>query len=163
MSENKYQVRNAGFEDTTAIFNLIRNNPQELVPRPIHDIIQNIDRFLVVESDGHVVGAVAWGILPEIGKASHPTIEIKSLAVEREFRGHGAGRALVEAAIEHVRLYHPEQILVLTFTPEFFSRFGFKEISKETIMHKLYTGCLNCTKYDNPLTCPEVAMSLKNG
>ena len=25
-------------------------------------------------------------------------------------------------------------------------------------MHKLYTGCINCTKHANPYTCPEIAM-----
>ena len=66
----------------------------------------------------------------------------------------------MEAAIERVRALHPEQILVLTFTPDFFALFGFKRIAKETIMHKLYTGCVNCSKYDSPFTCPEVAMGL---
>ena len=67
---------------------------------------------------------------------------------------------LVEAAIERVKVLQPEQIIVLTFTPDFFRKFGFVEISKVTIMHKLYSGCINCTKYDSPFTCPEVAMSL---
>ena len=26
------------------------------------------------------------------------------------------------------------------------------------IMHKLYTGCINCTKHADPFTCPEKAM-----
>ncbi|NLB56022.1 MAG: GNAT family N-acetyltransferase, partial [Lentisphaerae bacterium] len=51
-------------------------------------------------------------------------------------------------------------IIVLTFTPEFFAKFGFVETSKEKLMHKLYMGCMNCTKYDSPFTCPEVAMTL---
>jgi hypothetical protein len=25
-------------------------------------------------------------------------------------------------------------------------------------MHKLYTGCINCTKHTDPFTCPEIAM-----
>ena len=28
-------------------------------------------------------------------------------------------------------------------------------------MSKLYTGCINCTKYANPFTCPEKAMVLE--
>jgi hypothetical protein len=28
-------------------------------------------------------------------------------------------------------------------------------------MHKLYTGCINCTKHANPFTCPEIAMIRK--
>jgi hypothetical protein len=27
-------------------------------------------------------------------------------------------------------------------------------------MHKLYMGCINCTKHANPFTCPEIAMAL---
>ena len=155
-----YKIRKAGFSDTNEIFNLIRAHPQELVPRSMNDIIQNTDRFLVAEVDGHVVGTVSWGILPEIGRAAHPTVEIKSLAVDASCRGAGIGRALVQAAIENIKVLQPEQIIVLTFAPEFFRKFGFQEIPKERIMHKLYTGCLNCTKYDNPLTCPEIAMAL---
>jgi amino-acid N-acetyltransferase len=160
VEKTSYFIRSAGFADTAAIFNLIRAHPQELVPRSMNDIIQNTDRFLVAEADGHVVGAVSWGILPEIGRAAHPTVEIKSLAVEVAYRGAGIGRALVEAAIERIKTLRPEQIIVLTFAPDFFRKFGFQEIPKERIMHKLYTGCLNCAKYDNPLTCPEIAMAL---
>ncbi len=160
MNSVPYTIRKAGFGDTGDIFNLIRAHPQELVPRSMNDIIQNTDRFFVAEADGRIVGAVSWGILPEIGRAAHPTVEIKSLAVEAAYRGSGIGRGLVLAAIEHIRTLRPEQIIVLTFAPDFFRKFGFQEIPKERIMHKLYTGCLNCSKYDNPLTCPEIAMAL---
>ncbi|MBN1268078.1 MAG: GNAT family N-acetyltransferase [Kiritimatiellae bacterium] len=153
-------VRKAGFSDCDPIYRLIKRNPRELVPRSINDIVQNIDRFLVAEDRGKVVGTVSWAILPEIGKPEHPTVEIKSVAVERSCRKRGVGRALVEAAIKRVRELKPEQVIVLTFTPKFFRKFGFAEVPKAGLMHKLYLGCLNCTKYDSPLTCPEVAMSL---
>ena len=160
MKKKGFMVRNAEFKDTAAIFALIKGNPKELVPRSQSDIIQNIDRFLVCDRREKIVGVVSWAILPEIGRAAHPTVEIKSLAVDRAFRKKGLGRLLVEAAIERVKMIQPEQIIVLTFTPDFFRKFGFVGISKVTIMHKLYSGCINCTKYDSPFTCPEVAMSL---
>ena len=62
MSDKSWKVRNAGFEDASAIFNLIRAHPQELVPRSMSDIIQNVDRFLVAEAGGRVIGTVSWGI-----------------------------------------------------------------------------------------------------
>lgn len=158
--KTKYHVREAGFADAPAIFAIIKHHPDELVPRPLSDIIQNIDRFLVAEVDGKVVGNVSWGILPEIGRARHPTIEIKSLAVDRAYRGIGLGRALVQAAIRRVKKLNPEMLIALTFVPAFFRRFGFAEVPKDSIMHKLYTGCVNCSKYDSPFTCPEVAMGL---
>ena len=160
MKKDRYPIRNASFTDAHAIFALIKKNPNELVPRSISDILQNIDRFLVSEHKGKVVGIVSWAVLPEIGSARHPSVEVKSLAVDASLRGKGLGRKLVETAIKRVGTLHPEQIIVLTFTPEFFKRLGFKEVPKETLMHKLYTGCLNCSKYDSPFTCPEVAMSL---
>ncbi len=158
--DSSYQIRAAGFHDVEAIFALIKSFPDELVARALPDLVQNIDRFVVAESNGEVIGTAAWAILPEIGKARQPTVEIKSVAVRRDFQGHGIGRALVERVIDRVRELKPAQILVLTFRPEFFARLGFVKVPKETLMHKLYIGCLNCTKYDSPFTCPEVAMAL---
>lgn len=158
--EKKVEVRNASFTDAQDIFALIRRHPNELVPRSKSDILQNIDRFFVSLVDGVVQGIVSWGILPELGSARHPSVEIKSLAVDATARGLGLGRLLVETAIARVKTFHPEQIIVLTFAPEFFRRFGFQEVAKEKLMHKLYTGCLNCTRFDSPFTCPEIAMSL---
>lgn len=158
MNSPAYKIRNAGFRDVSAIYNLIKDNPNELVPRSMNDIAQNTDRFFIAEVAGRVAGIVSWSILPEIGKAEHPSVEIKSLVVDKDRRGLGLGKALVHAAIAHIRKLQPEEIIVLTFTPEFFGKLGFKTVPKETLMHKLYTGCLNCSKYDSPFTCPEVAM-----
>jgi amino-acid N-acetyltransferase len=87
-------------------------------------------------------------------------VEIKSVAVAPDARRQGVGTALVREAIRVVRGLHPVQIVVLTFTPEFFATLGFRETPKETLMHKLYAGCINCSKYDSPFTCPEKAMVL---
>ena len=157
-------IRPAGFEDAQAVFDLIKTHPQELLPRAISDIVQNIDRFLVAEADGRVVGAVSWQILPEIG-ATGPdhSVEIKSLAVAADHHRQGIGRSLARHAIDQIRLLQPSQIVALTFTPEFFEALGFHEVPKETLMHKIYAGCINCTKYDSPFTCPEIAMVLDLG
>ena len=155
-----HTVRSAGFEDAEAIVGLIRSHPEELLPRPLSDIVQNIDRFLVCEVDGSVVGTVSWKILPEIGAPRSPSVEIQSLAVDPDCRESGIGTALIEQAIERIRPLHPAQILALTFRPEFFVKFGFSEVAKETLVHKIYQGCINCTKYDSPFTCPETAMVL---
>ncbi len=153
-------IRNAGFGDAEAIFRLIKSYPDELLPRPVSDIVQNIDRFMVAERAGEVVGAAAWAVLPEIGKAKQPSVEIKSVAVKKTLKGRGIGTRLVKTVIERIREFKPAQIIVLTFTPDFFARQGFVKVPKETLMHKLYMGCINCTKYDNPFTCPEIAMAL---
>ena len=155
-----YTVRNAGFTDAEGVFKLIKAHPKELLARPVTDIVQNIDRCLVVECGGKLAGTVSWQILPEIGLARHPSVEIKSLAVRADLQHQGVGAALVREAIERIRLLKPSQIIVLTFTPEFFKKLGFHEVPKASLMHKLYMGCMNCAKYDSPFTCPEVALAL---
>lgn len=155
------RIRDAGFEDVPAIYALIKSQPDELLPRSISNIVENVDRFIVCESGGLVVGAASWEILPELGKVTDPSVELKSVVVARHARGRGVGDAMVRTLIERVSVFHPSKIIVLTFVPAFFRKFGFRRTSKKTLMHKLYVGCMNCTKYDSPFICPEVAMTLR--
>ena len=152
-------IRKASFSDGHAIFRRIKAHPNELVPRPISDILLNIDRFLVAELNGEIVGTASWAVLPELDPAKNPSIEIQSVSVRPDLQKHGLGRRLVEAAIARVSELKPGQIIVLTFTPPFFASLGFVPVPKDTLLYKLYKGCMNCAKYDNPLTCPEVAMA----
>jgi amino-acid N-acetyltransferase len=156
-----HYIRPAEFGDARAIFQLIKSNPDELVPRAMSDIIQNVDRFFVCDNGEGIVGAASWTILPEIGDASRTCIEIQSVAVAGHMRRQGVGEVLVKAVLAHVRPLHPAQVIVLTFTPAFFARLGFREVPKEGLVHKIYMGCINCTRYESPLTCPEVAMALE--
>ena len=83
------------------------------------------------------------------------------MAVVASYRKFGIGRALIEALLGRVATFAPEEALVLTFVPGFFERLGFREIPKSKVMHKLYSGCMHCTKHADPFTCPEIAMSRK--
>lgn len=160
MKTTKHTIRRADFADAEEIFELIKSFPKEVLARPISDIVQNIDRFLVCEESKKITGTISWQILPEIGKPKNPSVELKSLVTHPDHHYKGIGSSLINAAIKHIMHLHPAQCVVLTFTPEVFIKHGFKEVPKETMMHKLYAGCINCTKYDSPFTCPEVAMVL---
>ena len=159
MSTPQPVIRKACFSDGPAIFRRIKAHPNELVPRPISDIMLNIDRFLVAELDGEIVGTASWAVLPELDTAKSPSIEIQSVSVREDLQKSGLGRRLIEAALARVAEFKPDQVIVLTFTPPFFAKMGFVPVSKETLMYKLYKGCMNCAKYDSPFTCPEVAMA----
>ena len=161
MNNHEPVIRKASFSDGPGIFRRIKAHPNELVPRPISDIMLNIDRFIVAEVDGEIVGTASWAVLPELDTAKNPSIEIQSVSVREDMQKHNLGRRLVEAAIARVAEFKPDQIIVLTFTPPFFAKLGFVPVSKETLMYKLYKGCMNCSKYDSPFTCPEVAMAYK--
>ena len=160
---NDISIRNASFADSAGIFRCIKAYPDELVPRSMSNILQNIDRFLVAEKDGEIVGTIAWSILPELDPEASPSIEVQSVSVRRDLQRTGLGRKLVERAIRRVSKYSPDQIIVLTFASAFFEKLGFAPVSKETLMYKLYKGCMNCSKYSSPFTCPEVAMALHVG
>ena len=153
-----YALRPATLADAGDIFSLIHAHMDDLVPRPMGDIVANIDRFTVAEANGRMVGCAAYMVLPEIGSPLHATVEVQSVAVLADFRRLGIGRALVCGILERVAAFKPAEVLVLTFAPEFFASLGFHEIPKTKVMHKLYSGCINCTKHANPFTCPEKAM-----
>ncbi len=153
-------IRPARLKDVEQIFDLIRQHKDDLITRSVGDITQNIDRFMVCESGGRVVGCAAWKILPEIGEPENASVEIQSVAVSEGFRRKNIGSLIVAEILQKVRLFEPAQAVVLTFAPEFFRSIGFREISKTQVMHKIYMGCINCTKHANPFTCPEIAMSL---
>jgi len=155
----KYVIRPAHLDDAEEIFELIRRHRDELIVKPLGEIISNIDRFMICESKGAIYGCAAWKIIPEIGEPKNASVEIQSLAVEEELRGHDAGSKLVNTILKSVKRIDPLQAIALTFVPEFFEKLGFHKIPKTSVMHKLYMGCINCTKHANPYTCPEIAMA----
>lgn len=160
MTENKVEffIRSAKLADAEKIFALIHLNRDQLVPRSMGNIVENIDRFQVAVCGSDIIGCATYQIHPEIGDAEAATVEIQSVAVRAPYRRAGVGKALIESVIEKVTPVGPKEFIVLTFAPEFFTSLGFAEIPKTKVMHKLYTGCINCTKHKNPFTCPEIAM-----
>ncbi len=158
MDADEVIVRQALFSDVRAIYTLIKGNTDMLVPRSMSDIVQHIDRFLVAEGNGALVGTIAYEFLPEIGAPERTSVELQSVCVKDGWRGRGIGQKLVLAQIERLKPLKPFQLVVLTFAEAFFEKLGFHIVPKETMMHKLYVGCINCTKHESPFTCPEKAM-----
>lgn len=153
-----FHIRSARLGDAEKIFALIHLNRDLLVPRSMGNIVENVDRFLVAVIGSDIVGCASFQVHPEIGQPEAATVEIVSVAVRSPYRRQGIGKALVEAVAGRVGAFGPKEVLVLTFAPEFFTSLGFHEIPKNKVMHKLYTGCINCTKHADPFTCPEIAM-----
>lgn len=161
--DGRFATRSATLRDAERIRALIHLHMDELVPRSLGNVVENVDRFLVVELDGEIVGCAAYQIWPELGDPLKAAVEVQSVAVRAPFRRMGVGRMLVQAVIDRVRPFSPAEVVVLTLTPAFFKSLGFSEIPKAHIMHKLYAGCINCTKHADPFTCPEKAMALRLG
>jgi len=160
MTDNN-NIRQAQIKDVDAIYEIVRENPEEVLPRAYQDILAHFDRFYVYD-DGEIRGVVSWQMMPVID-LDEPDfcIELVSLSVTEAYMAKGIGRRLVEKMISVIEKMQPHRIIVLTYYPEFFSKFGFVETSKEKLYQKIYQVCINCTKHKSPLTCPEVAMELK--
>jgi N-acetylglutamate synthase-like GNAT family acetyltransferase len=157
MASAKY-IRQARLTDINAIYDIIREHPKEVLPRSFHDISAHFDRFYVYD-DGEVRGVISWQVLPSIEPEHREFgVEIISFSVHHQDQGTGVGGLLLKHTLDVLKKYGPDRIIVLTFYPKFFARYGFRETSKETLYQKIYQGCIHCTKYKSPLLCPEVAM-----
>lgn len=154
-------IRRATLQDVLAIHRLIQSYPHELILRPVNNIVENIDRFTVAARGREILACACWQILPEIGCPEGATVELQSVAVSQAYRGRGIGSRLIRFVLQRMDGFKPAQALVLTFEPEFFGRLGFRRVEKTQIIHKIYRGCVYCTKHTNPFTCPEIAMMLQ--
>lgn len=159
--EQGIAIRQARLSDAFAIFELIKANAEKLIVRSVGDIVRNIDRFTVAASGERILACASYTIWPEPGDFDHSFVELTSVVVTEEMRGKGFGAMFVRDVIERIERFRPELAIVLTYAPAFFERLGFHEIPKTEIMHKIYAGCVNCTRQVNPFTCPEKAMVMR--
>jgi amino-acid N-acetyltransferase len=81
--------------------------------------------------------------------------EIRSLAVAEGYQGKGVGQQLVDKALTEADSYGITKVFTLTYQPEFFRKLGFKDIDKAELPHKVWSDCINCSKFPD---CNEEAL-----
>jgi amino-acid N-acetyltransferase len=81
--------------------------------------------------------------------------EIRSLAVAEGYQGRGVGQQLVDKALTEADSYGITKVFTLTYQPEFFRKLGFKDIDKAELPHKVWSDCINCSKFPD---CNEEAL-----
>lgn len=124
VTQEQYEgIRPAHTEDIPGILSLL--GPLEdagfLVRRSRETLEHEIDRFVVVERDGLVIGTAALEAFPE-----DKTGELYCLAVNPRYRESGRGEQLVEYVVERARAMGLERLFVLTTqTAHFFRERGF--------------------------------------
>ncbi|KAB2314613.1 amino-acid N-acetyltransferase [Betaproteobacteria bacterium SCN2] len=124
-------IRAATIDDVGGILNLIEPLEREgtLVRRSRELLEMEVDRFLVLESDGMIMGCVALYPFPEEKAA-----EMACLAVQPEFRRRGFGDRLLEAAQSLARKKRMKELFVLTTRAEhWFEERGFVETAPEAL------------------------------
>jgi len=149
----KRQLRRARTEDVPAIHRLINHFAErnEMLPRSLNELYENLRDYLVVEGDGELLACcalhVTWADLSEV----------KGLAVREDHRGQGLGRQLVEACLEDARVLGVPRVFVLTYIPTYFEPFGFRLVDKAELPQKVWSECVRCPKFPD---CGEVCMIL---
>ncbi|WP_448567820.1 argininosuccinate lyase [Thalassotalea ganghwensis] len=119
-------VRHAKMTDVDNILSLTNYWAEqgEILHRSRDNIIHDIQNFVVAELDGEVVGCASLYIY-QTGLA-----EIRSLAVASHAQHQGQGKALVQYLLEFAHQMALQQVIVLTYLPEYFQTLGFVEIDK---------------------------------
>ncbi len=126
-------VRRARMSDVDSIFKLATfwAGKGEILPRTRDNIIHDIQNFVVAELDGKVVGTASLYIY-QTGLA-----EIRSVVVEESAQKQGQGEALVQYLLEFAHQMELEQIIVLTYIPQYFERLGFNLIDKSSLAENI--------------------------
>ncbi|MFH1721594.1 MAG: N-acetyltransferase [Candidatus Altiarchaeota archaeon] len=145
------KIRKAKLEEAKIIKSLLDGYESEnVVPRALSYLYENIRDYFVAEEEGEVVGCaalhVSWGDLAEV----------KSLAVANGKTKKGIGTFLVETCLKEAKEMGFPKVFTLTAVPEFFEGLGFKRIDKNELPIKIWGECMDCIKY--PDCCEEALM-----
>jgi amino-acid N-acetyltransferase len=123
-------VQPAEADDADAIAELLERRAPETIPVPADQIRDEIDNYLVIRAAGRIQATAA--LLPV---EDDDRLELRSVAVNPDFSGHGLGTRIVGAIQREARL-RGKGLLCVTTSPAFFARFGFEPVSSEIVPPK---------------------------
>ena len=148
-------IRKATIKDIKVIHELLQEygTKGELLPRPLSVLYDHVRDFCVYVDNkkGRIVGCCALQFCWE------DLAEIRSLAVNRKYWGNNFGSGLVENAISEAKAFNISKVFTLTYRPNFFNKFGFKQIDRSELPLKIWADCILCVKFPD---CDETAMML---
>ncbi len=125
-----------------------------ILNRTEDEVATNIRSYVLAKDGTRLVGYTALHI------HSRRLAEIRSLIVDEAYRGQKVGQRMVQFTLDEAKdIGVEEDVLVLTYLPQFFLNLNFKEINKEVIPeHKIWADCIKCIHFP---VCNEVALVYK--
>ena len=125
-----------------------------ILERNEDEVATNIRSYVLAKIDNVLVGYAALHI------HSSRLAEIRSLIVLDAYRGQNIGKKIVLFTLEEAKsLGVSEEVLVLTYLPNFFMKMNFIEITKESIPeHKIWADCIKCIHFP---VCNEISLVYK--
>ncbi|HWR51080.1 MAG TPA: N-acetyltransferase [Bryobacteraceae bacterium] len=145
------EVRKASLNDLPELLRVINAYAAKgiMLPRTEFEMAENIRDFTVVYAGGRLAGCGALHLYtPQIA-------EVRSLAVQPESKGCGAGRKVVQALELEARAFGLAGVFAFTYIPRFFEKLGFREIDRGELPLKAWKDCLRCPKFS---CCDEIAV-----
>lgn len=138
MNATSVTLREARTSDVAAIRRLVDtySGDRILLSKATVTLFEDVQEFYVAEVDGDVVGCGALHVLWE------DLAEVRTLAVDKEFRGRGIGDLLLRRLLQQARHVGVARVFCLTFEVGFFSRHGFTEIEGAPVSHEVYEQLL---------------------
>lgn len=135
-------IRKAKISDARQIQRLVNDfaKKEQMLPRALNEIYESIRDFFVYD-EGGIRGVCALRVLWE------DLAEVRSLAVAEDDRHRGIGRALVQSCLQEAGDLGLKRVFALTYHPEFFKKFGFRDIDKSKLPQKIWGDCLKCHKF----------------
>ncbi|HET7276596.1 MAG TPA: amino-acid N-acetyltransferase [Dermatophilaceae bacterium] len=131
-------VRAARAADVRGIRELVRPLAEQrvLVSKDVVQYYEGLQQFRVAEVQGRLVGCGALHVLWEdLG-------EIRTLAVDAAFKGHGIGSAILDQLVQDALALGLSRLFCLTFETEFFGRHGFEPIEGQAVSPEVYAELL---------------------
>lgn len=155
-------IRVARQDEATALYSLIEAHRVEghLLPRSLDELERHADRFIVIEEesfDGSGARASQIIACAELMKLSAQVAEVRSLVVDRDHRGGGAGSDLMSALVDAARGAGYLSICAFTHSPSFFVRQGFSIVPHVWVPEKIQADCTSCALFRS---CAQYAMLL---
>jgi amino-acid N-acetyltransferase len=133
-------VRRARTTDVTAVRRLLDAYVTEriLLDKATVTLYESIQEFWVAErdDDGKVVGCGALHVMWE------DLAEVRTLAVDGEFRGAGVGHLVLDKLLQTARWLGVRRVFCLTFEVGFFAKHGFTEIGETPVDGDVYAELL---------------------
>jgi amino-acid N-acetyltransferase len=124
----------------------------KMLHRSLNSLFDNLRDFVVCYDENNKISGcgalhIAW----------YDLAEIKSLAVDKENRYKGIGKKIINYLLDEARVLKVKKVFALTYETEFFIKLGFNKIDKSELPHKVWSDCINCSKFPD---CDEVAVSI---
>jgi amino-acid N-acetyltransferase len=131
-------VRRARTADVRAIADLVDRYAGDriLLAKERVTLYEDVQEFRVAEVDGALAGCGALHVMWE------DLAEIRTLAVDPAWRGHGVGSRILTALLDQAREIGVRRLFCLTFEVDFFSRHGFSVVDGTPVAPEVYAQLL---------------------